>query len=87
MDSEIQPQGIPQEILKNKKAIDLYKWGIWFIGGILSAIVVGTIVLTFFGQQVPDLLGNIGVLLAVRQRGQYENNRYSTKQRGFSVRI
>ena len=62
--NELQPMGIPEQILENPKAFDLYKWGIWFIGGILSAIVVGTIVLTFFGQQVPDLLGNIGVLLA-----------------------
>lgn len=38
MDSEIQPQGIPQEILKNKKAIDLYKWSLWIIGAIVGGI-------------------------------------------------
>ena len=40
MDSEIQPQGIPQEILKNKKAIDLYKWSLWIIGAIVGGIIL-----------------------------------------------
>lgn len=38
MESDIQPQGIPQEILKNKRAIDLYKWSLWIIGAIVGGI-------------------------------------------------
>ena len=61
---ELQPQGIPEEVLKDPRAFDLYKWGIWFIGGILSAIIVAVVVLSIFGVAVPDMLGSIGVLLA-----------------------
>lgn len=61
---DIQPQGIPQEVLKDPRAFDLYRWGIWFIGGILSGIIVGVIVLSIFGVAVPDMLGSVAVLLA-----------------------
>ncbi len=61
---DIQPQGIPQEVLKDPRAFDLYRWGIWFIGGILSGIIVGVIVLSIFGVVVPDMLGSVAVLLA-----------------------
>lgn len=60
----IEPQGIPEIILEKKGAIDLYKWGIWIVGGVLSAIVVGTMVLAAIGIISPDWLGSIGVLLA-----------------------
>lgn len=61
---EIKPQGIPEQVLDNPQSFDLYKWGIWFIGGILAGIVVGAIGLSAFNIPVPDMLGNIGILLA-----------------------
>ncbi len=61
---DIQPQGIPQEVLKDPRAYNLYRDGIWFIGGILSGIVLGVILMSMFGVIVPDMLGNIAVLLA-----------------------
>lgn len=60
----IEPQSIPEIILKKKDAIDLYKWGIWFVGGVLTAIVLGAMVLAAIGIISPDWIGNIGILLA-----------------------
>lgn len=61
---ELQPQGIPEKILENPQAFNLYQWGIWFVGGILSGIVIGVIVLSALGVVVPDMLGNVAILLA-----------------------
>lgn len=57
-------QSLPQEIIENKNSIDLYKWGIWFIGSVLILIVVSMTALSIFSLQAPDMLGNIGILLA-----------------------
>lgn len=57
-------QSLPQEIIENKNSIDLYKWGIWFIGSVLILIVVAMTALSIFSLQAPDMLGNIGILLA-----------------------
>lgn len=57
-------QMLPEEIIKRKEVIDLYKWGIWLIGGILGTIVLGVLVLAGLGAQVPDWLNAIGVVLA-----------------------
>ncbi len=64
MDNEIQPQGIPQEILKNKKAIDLYKWSLWIIGAIVGGIILIAGLLTLFGYPVSDGFWNVAVLLS-----------------------
>lgn len=61
---EIKPQGIPEEILKQEGSMDLYRWGIWFVGGILAGIIIGVIVLSAMNMQVPDMLGNVAILLA-----------------------
>lgn len=61
---EIQPQGIPEEVLKDPRAYDLYKWGIWFVGFILAAIVLGVMILSMFGVIVSDMIGSVALLLA-----------------------
>lgn len=61
---EVKPQGIPEEILKQEGSIDLFKWGILFVGGILAGIVVIVGALSVFGFQSPDVLNNVGILLA-----------------------
>lgn len=61
---ELKPQGIPEEIIKQEGSINLYKWGIWFVGGILSGIIIGVIALSAMGVIVPDMLGNVAILLA-----------------------
>lgn len=61
---DIKPQGIPEQVLKDPRAFNLYRDGVWFVGGILSGIVLGVIVLSFFGVEIPDMLGTIGALLA-----------------------
>ncbi len=62
-------QMLPEEITKRKEVIDLYKWGIWLIGGILGTIVLGVLVLAGLGAQVPDWLNAIGVVLATALAG------------------
>lgn len=73
----IEPQSIPEIILKKKDAIDLYKWGIWIVGGVLSAIVLGTLILAALGIIAPEWVGTIGILLAsslVNLIGKEEKN-------------
>ena len=61
---DIQPQGIPEEVLKDPRAYNLYRDGIWFIGGILSGIVLGVMILSVFGVVVSDMIGSVALLLA-----------------------
>ena len=61
---ELRPQGIPEKVLEQPNSIKLFQWGIWFVGGILAGIIIGVIALSAMGVVVPDMLGNVAILLA-----------------------
>jgi len=61
---ELKPQGIPEKVLEQPNSIELFQWGIWFVGGILAGIIIGVIALSAMGVVVPDMLGNVAILLA-----------------------
>lgn len=61
---EIKPSATPLEALDKPKFTDIVQHGVWFVGGILALIVVGAIVLSVLGMDVPDIFNSIGVLLA-----------------------
>jgi len=63
-ENKLQPLTIPEKILENAEAIDLYKLGILFVGVTLIAIVIGATILSAMKINIPDMLGNIGVLLS-----------------------
>ena len=61
---EIKPAATPLEALDKPKFTDIVQHGVWFVGGILALIVLGAIVLSVLGMDVPDIFNSIGVLLA-----------------------
>lgn len=63
-DTELKPLTIPEKILDNPESIDLYKLGILFVGATLIIIISGAIVLSAMKINIPDMLGNIGILLS-----------------------
>lgn len=52
---ELQPQpaSIPEKILEQRQAIDLYKWAVWALSAIGVVSIVGAMLLAAFDKTVP----------------------------------
>lgn len=53
MNDDIQPASIPDKILDNAKAIDLYLIAVWALALMGGFAIVGAVVLSFFDKAVP----------------------------------
>lgn len=59
-----QPQALPEKIIEHPEAINIFKYVIYFIGGILAIIVIGAFILAFFDKTFPGFLEQVSVILA-----------------------
>lgn len=53
MDEQPQAANLPDKILENKRAINLYLIAVGALAAIVLLSIVGAIVLAFFGQSMP----------------------------------
>jgi hypothetical protein len=60
----MEPQALPQEIVKRKEAMRLYEWAILLIGGVLVIIVLGAIILAALNVQGIEWLSTLAIVLA-----------------------
>jgi len=64
MDEQPQPAQMPQEIIKRKEAISLYRIVVVALAAIGLCVVVGGIILSFFSRSIPEsviVLGSVAV--------------------------
>lgn len=60
----MEPQALPQEIVKRKEAMRLYEWAILLVGAVLVIIVLGAIILAALGVQGIEWLSTLAIVLA-----------------------
>ena len=60
----MEPQALPQEIVKRKEAMRLYEWAILIVGAVLVIIVLGAIILAALGVQGIEWLSTLAIVLA-----------------------
>ena len=61
---DLQPQALPQEIVTQPEAINLYRIAIYALAGIALIVVIGVMALSAFGRTVPEsvvVLGSVAV--------------------------
>ena len=60
----MEPQALPQEIVKRKEAMRLYEWAILLVGAVLVIIVLGAIILAALNVQGIEWLSTLAIVLA-----------------------
>ena len=60
----MEPQALPQEIVKRKEAMRLYEWAILIVGAVLVIIVLGAIILAALGVHGIEWLSTLAIVLA-----------------------